>query len=98
MVRRSVVPERGQPPTKTGRSRAPAYGDSCIGDSLGATPGPYGAAGGGRSGAMENYGDFQLELYLAGLAGGRPALPIDPERLAERARAALAPEVWSYVA
>jgi lactate 2-monooxygenase len=47
---------------------------------------------------MANYGDFQLELYLAGLSGGRPALPIGPDRLAERAQAALAPEVWSYVA
>ena len=47
---------------------------------------------------MANYGDFQLELYLAGLAGGRPALPIGPDRLAERAQAALPPEVWSYVA
>jgi isopentenyl diphosphate isomerase/L-lactate dehydrogenase-like FMN-dependent dehydrogenase len=47
---------------------------------------------------MANYGDFQLELYLAGLSGVRPELPIDPAALAARAEAALAPDVWSYVA
>ena len=44
-----------------------------------------------------NYGDFQLELYLAGLSGLRPELPVTAAGMQERARAAMAPEVWSYV-
>lgn len=45
-----------------------------------------------------NYGDFQLELYLGGLQGVRPSLPLSAAGMEERARGAMAPEVWSYVA
>jgi isopentenyl diphosphate isomerase/L-lactate dehydrogenase-like FMN-dependent dehydrogenase len=44
------------------------------------------------------YGDFQLELYLAGLRGVRPHLPVTAAGMEARARAALSTEVWSYVA
>jgi lactate 2-monooxygenase len=47
---------------------------------------------------MPNYGDFQLELYIAGLSGVRPSLPMTYGELAQRAEAALSPEVFSYVA
>ena len=47
---------------------------------------------------MPNYGDFQLELYFAGLSGVRPALPVGYEGLRERAAHALSPDVLSYVA
>ena len=45
-----------------------------------------------------NYGDYQLELYLGGLNGVRPQLPVTSGGMAERARLAMAPETWSYVA
>jgi len=45
-----------------------------------------------------NYGDFQLELYIAGLSGVRPELPVTAAVMEERARAAMAPDTWSYVA
>jgi lactate 2-monooxygenase len=47
---------------------------------------------------MPNFGDFQLELYLAGLSGVRPELPMTAAGMEERARAALSPEILSYVA
>jgi isopentenyl diphosphate isomerase/L-lactate dehydrogenase-like FMN-dependent dehydrogenase len=47
---------------------------------------------------VPNYGDFQLEIYLAGLSGVRPPLPLTYAELAARAEAALAPDVYSYVA
>jgi lactate 2-monooxygenase len=47
---------------------------------------------------MPNFGDFQLEIYLQGLAGVRPALPMTYAQLAERAEASLSAEVFSYVA
>ncbi len=47
---------------------------------------------------MPNFGDFQLEIYLGGLAGVRPAQPITYAELEARARATLAPDVFSYVA
>src|SRR5262245_60161530 len=40
----------------------------------------------------------QLEIYLAGLRGQRPAQPIAPEELEAQARAALPPEAYVYVA
>lgn len=40
----------------------------------------------------------QMEVYLAGLAGQRPALPVSPEALESAARAALTPEAFGYVA
>ena len=44
------------------------------------------------------YGDFQLEIYLAGLGGTVPALPVSFAELEERAARALPPSVLSYVA
>ncbi|MCL2583111.1 MAG: alpha-hydroxy-acid oxidizing protein [Streptosporangiales bacterium] len=44
------------------------------------------------------FGDYQLEIYLNGLAGIVPDLPMDFAGLAERARRAMPPSVWSYVA
>lgn len=47
---------------------------------------------------MPNFGDFQLEIYLQGLAGVRPSLPMTYAELARRAEASLSREVFSYVA
>ena len=47
---------------------------------------------------MPNHGDWQLGIYLAGLEGVRPDLPMEFGELARRAEAALSPEMWSYVA
>ncbi|MFE3518272.1 alpha-hydroxy-acid oxidizing protein [Streptomyces sp. NPDC059166] len=44
------------------------------------------------------YGDYQMEIYLDGLRGVTPSLPMDYAGWEERARAALSPSVWSYVA
>jgi lactate 2-monooxygenase len=44
------------------------------------------------------FGDFQLEIYLQGLAGVVPSLPMVFGELEARAQAALPPSVWSYVA
>jgi isopentenyl diphosphate isomerase/L-lactate dehydrogenase-like FMN-dependent dehydrogenase len=44
------------------------------------------------------YGDYQLEIYLQGLGGVVPTLPMTFEELERRAQAAMAPSVWSYVA
>lgn len=48
--------------------------------------------------AVANFGDFQLEIYLRGLAGEREDLPLSYAELERRAMAALAPETVSYVA
>ncbi|MHB8689738.1 MAG: lactate 2-monooxygenase [Solirubrobacteraceae bacterium] len=45
-----------------------------------------------------NYGDFQLEIYVGGLQGVKPALPMSYKDLERRAAAALSPEILSYVA
>lgn len=45
-----------------------------------------------------SFGDYQLEIYLAGLRGVMPSLPITFAELEMRAEQALAPSVWSYVA
>src|SRR5690348_10167001 len=47
---------------------------------------------------MPNHGDWQLGIYLAGLEGVRPDLPMDFAELARRAEATMSPELWSYVA
>src|SRR4051795_12991305 len=47
---------------------------------------------------VTNFGDFQMEIYLGGLAGNRPVLPLEFTELERRAHAALAPEIVSYVA
>jgi lactate 2-monooxygenase len=44
-----------------------------------------------------NHGDFQLELYLGGLNGIRPELPMTAAGMEQRARAAMGAETWSYV-
>ena len=43
------------------------------------------------------YGDYQLEIYLQGLSGIVPSLPISFAELEIRAQAAMSPSVWSYV-
>jgi len=47
---------------------------------------------------MPNFGDFQLEIYLGGLAGVRPALPMTFAELEARAARCLSTETFSYVA
>lgn len=47
---------------------------------------------------MGNFGDWQLSIYLAGLAGERPTLPVSYAELERRAEAVMSPEIWSYVA
>ncbi|MFD6419398.1 alpha-hydroxy-acid oxidizing protein [Streptomyces sp. NPDC060194] len=44
------------------------------------------------------YGDYQLEIYLNGLVGVTPTLPMDFAGWEERAEHALGPSLWSYVA
>ena len=44
------------------------------------------------------FGDYQLEIYLQGLAGVVPSLPMTFAEWEARAQAALPPSVWSYVA
>ncbi|MFI1518808.1 alpha-hydroxy-acid oxidizing protein [Kitasatospora cineracea] len=44
------------------------------------------------------FGDYQNEVYFEALFGVAPKFPMTYEGLAERARHALAPELWSYVA
>ncbi|MDN5913864.1 MAG: alpha-hydroxy-acid oxidizing protein [Pseudonocardia sp.] len=47
---------------------------------------------------MAAYGDYQLEIYGAGLRGRVPTLPMRFDELERRAQAALPPSIWSYVA
>ena len=44
------------------------------------------------------YGDYQHEIYFNALQGVLPDLPMAYAELEERARHALAPSVWSYIA
>jgi lactate 2-monooxygenase len=44
------------------------------------------------------FGDYQLEIYLQGLSGIVPTLPMAFAELEARAQAAMSPSVWSYVA
>jgi isopentenyl diphosphate isomerase/L-lactate dehydrogenase-like FMN-dependent dehydrogenase len=44
------------------------------------------------------FGDYQNEIYLDGLSGVLPALPMDFQELEARAQAALSPSLLSYVA
>ena len=46
---------------------------------------------------MPAFGDYQNEIYLGGLRGARPKLPVDFKSLEARAAAALPPSVLSYV-
>lgn len=43
------------------------------------------------------FGDFQFEIYLQGLAGVLPSLPMVFSELEAKAAAAMPPSVWSYV-
>jgi lactate 2-monooxygenase len=47
--------------------------------------------------AKTNFGDYQLEIYLGGLQGKIPPLPIRFEELKERAEKAMSPGLVSYV-
>ncbi|WP_431971915.1 alpha-hydroxy-acid oxidizing protein [Nocardia sp. bgisy134] len=44
------------------------------------------------------FADYQNEIYLRGLGGVQPTLPMSFAELEDKARAALPPSVWSYVA
>ncbi|MBS1693976.1 MAG: alpha-hydroxy-acid oxidizing protein [Actinobacteria bacterium] len=44
------------------------------------------------------FGDYQLEIYLRGLSGVMPMLPMSFAELEAKAQAAMPPSVWSYVA
>ncbi len=46
---------------------------------------------------MPAFGDYQNEIYFAGLSGVVPKLPVDYATLFERARAAMPPGVLAYV-
>jgi FMN-dependent dehydrogenase len=50
------------------------------------------------SGARPTFGDYQLEIYLAGLSGVLPSFPMAFAELEARASRALPPSVLSYVA
>ena len=47
---------------------------------------------------MGNFGDWQFSIYLDGLVGTTPSLPMTFAEWARRAEEAMSPEVWSYVA
>ncbi len=47
---------------------------------------------------MTNFGDWQLQIYLAGLSGEVPDLPMSFDALERSARAAMSEQIWSYVA
>lgn len=40
----------------------------------------------------------QRAIYIAGVAGHRPAVPVAQDELAKAAQAAMAPETWAYIA
>lgn len=44
------------------------------------------------------FGNYQNEIYFAGLAGKQPTMPMVHTELERRAQAVLPPSVWSYVA
>ena len=46
---------------------------------------------------MTHFGDYQTEIYLAGLRGILPKFPVDFHSLEQRAQAAMPPAVLSYV-
>ncbi len=46
---------------------------------------------------MGNYGDWQYEIYLNGLSGERPDLPMTYGELERQAEAIMSKEMWSYV-
>src|SRR3954468_379964 len=44
------------------------------------------------------FAGFSPEIYLAGMGGARPDLPMDMESLAVRAQEVMTEEAWGYVA
>jgi len=46
---------------------------------------------------MRHFGDYQHEIYFAGLSGTVPKIPVDFATLEKRAAAALPPSVLTYV-
>jgi lactate 2-monooxygenase len=46
---------------------------------------------------MGHFGDYQNEIYHAGLKGVRPRWPVDFASLEARAQSAMAADLWSYV-
>src|SRR3546814_6812253 len=46
---------------------------------------------------MVQFGDYQNEIYAAGLRGVLPKLPVDAATLEARAEAAMPPHVLNYV-
>src|SRR4051812_41876205 len=51
-----------------------------------------------QAGQQVPFANYQYEIYLAGLSGQLPSLPIATDALEERAREALTPEAFGYVA
>mgnify|MGYP000741722571 CR=1 FL=1 len=47
---------------------------------------------------MPGFGDYQYEIYMRGLSGIMPKVPVDYATLEKRARAALPDSVLNYVA
>jgi lactate 2-monooxygenase len=47
---------------------------------------------------MPNYGDWQFSIYLDGLTGVRPELPMSYADLERRAEEVMTEQLWSYVA
>lgn len=47
---------------------------------------------------MPNHGDWQFSIYLAGLTGVRPTLPMAYAELERRAEEVMSETIWSYVA
>jgi lactate 2-monooxygenase len=47
---------------------------------------------------VPNHGDWQFGIYLEGLAGARPQLPMSYTELERQAEVAMSAELWSYVA
>lgn len=48
--------------------------------------------------SVTNFGDYQNEIYFQGLGGVLPDFPMTYVELEAKARAALPPSIWSYVA
>jgi lactate 2-monooxygenase len=46
----------------------------------------------------EDFGNYQNEIYFAGLMGVAPTFPMAFAELEAKAEAALPPSIWSYVA
>ena len=53
---------------------------------------------GRRGGGMRSGVERQTEVYRGGVSGKRPRVPADATQLEERARTALAPEAFAYIA